>query len=347
MSELQIALPPSLTVSREAFESFLSNLHSCQEPIAFELIGTAQKIVAQFASHPQDMPSLRRQLIAYFPEAGFVPAEGTVGAFGEGNDYSAIVEFGLGREFLHPLASGKIDSLVGLTGALSELRDGESALCQVIFEPCRNPWAETVRRLVSDSSGKPLFVNRPEFVHLAEAKISKPLYAVVLRVAAESDTVENVWEILRNLAGALCVFAHPNGNEFIPLRNDDYAFEDHIKDLRKRQTRRSGMLLNVDELVGLVHLPSAAVKLGKFIRQTTNTKVAPRLVTHSDGVMLGSLLMAKFQQTAMSRQRQAAAIRRDFWIYLDEFQNFISPSLGEILTGARKYRIGLVLRQKP
>jgi len=35
--------------------------------------------------------------------------------------------------------------------------------------------------------------------------------------------------------------------------------------------------------------------------------------------------------------------RRDFWIYLDEFQNFITPSMAEILSGARKYRIGLIL----
>src|ERR1044071_9802719 len=45
----------------------------------------------------------------------------------------------------------------------------------------------------------------------------------------------------------------------------------------------------------------------------------------------------------MSRQRMSQEERRDFWIYLDEFQNFISPSMAEILAGARKYRIGLIL----
>jgi hypothetical protein len=35
--------------------------------------------------------------------------------------------------------------------------------------------------------------------------------------------------------------------------------------------------------------------------------------------------------------------RRDFWCYVDEFHSFITPSMAEILTGARKYRVGLTL----
>lgn len=59
--------------------------------------------------------------------------------------------------------------------------------------------------------------------------------------------------------------------------------------------------------------------------------------------LLGSLLIAKFQQLAMSRQAQRAESRRPFWLYVDEFQNFITPSMAEILSGARKYRLGLIL----
>ncbi|MEO6245224.1 MAG: type IV secretion system DNA-binding domain-containing protein, partial [Opitutaceae bacterium] len=59
--------------------------------------------------------------------------------------------------------------------------------------------------------------------------------------------------------------------------------------------------------------------------------------------LLGSLFVAKFQQLAMSRQRQAAAARKDFWLYLDEFQDFMTPSMAEMLAGTRKYRLGLAL----
>lgn len=59
--------------------------------------------------------------------------------------------------------------------------------------------------------------------------------------------------------------------------------------------------------------------------------------------LLGTLLVSKFQQMAMSRQAKQIAARRDFWVYIDEFANFITPSMAEILSGARKYRIGLTL----
>jgi hypothetical protein len=62
-----------------------------------------------------------------------------------------------------------------------------------------------------------------------------------------------------------------------------------------------------------------------------------------DSYLFGTLLVSKFQQLAMSRQAQQMSLRRDFWLYIDEFDNFITPSMAEILKGARKYRLGLTL----
>ncbi len=59
--------------------------------------------------------------------------------------------------------------------------------------------------------------------------------------------------------------------------------------------------------------------------------------------LLGSIFVSKIQQMAMSRQRMKESERKDFWVYLDEFHSFITPSMAEILTGARKYRVGLIL----
>jgi hypothetical protein len=66
-------------------------------------------------------------------------------------------------------------------------------------------------------------------------------------------------------------------------------------------------------------------------------------IGRENSYLLGSLLMSKFQQQAMSRQAQHKAERRPFWLYVDEFPHFISPSIAEILTGARKYNLGLIL----
>lgn len=46
---------------------------------------------------------------------------------------------------------------------------------------------------------------------------------------------------------------------------------------------------------------------------------------------------------AMRRQKMDKADRSDFFLYIDEFQNYITPSIESILSEARKYRLGLVL----
>jgi guanylate kinase len=72
-------------------------------------------------------------------------------------------------------------------------------------------------------------------------------------------------------------------------------------------------------------------------------KLPEGLLGRENSCLLGTLLISKFQQIAMSRQAQQITARRDFWLYIDEFANFITPTMAEILSGARKYRIGLTL----
>lgn len=59
--------------------------------------------------------------------------------------------------------------------------------------------------------------------------------------------------------------------------------------------------------------------------------------------LLGSLLVSKFHQVAFSRQQQKAHERRPFYLYLDEFHNFITPSMASLLSGGRKYGLGLTM----
>jgi hypothetical protein len=159
-------------------------------------------------------------------------------------------------------------------------------LFQVLFEPVQNPWAESIVNSVTHADGKPYFVNSPELAGAAENKVARTLYAAVVRILLRAGESDRIMQLARDLAGSLRVFAHPCGNELIPLTNDNYPFEEHIEDVLRRQTRRTGMLLNSDELNGFVHLPSTAVRSPVFQRQTTKTKVAPAIV-RQNGLLLG------------------------------------------------------------
>jgi hypothetical protein len=59
--------------------------------------------------------------------------------------------------------------------------------------------------------------------------------------------------------------------------------------------------------------------------------------------LIGALLVSQFQVAAMSRADLPEAERRDFYLYIDEFQSFGSNSFASILSEARKYRLSLTL----
>ncbi|MBP7819282.1 type IV secretion system DNA-binding domain-containing protein [Candidatus Gracilibacteria bacterium] len=59
--------------------------------------------------------------------------------------------------------------------------------------------------------------------------------------------------------------------------------------------------------------------------------------------LLGLIIVSKLQMAALRRQRIPKELRRDFYLYIDEFQNYITDSIESILSEARKYRLSLNL----
>lgn len=72
-------------------------------------------------------------------------------------------------------------------------------------------------------------------------------------------------------------------------------------------------------------------------------KLAHGAIGPEDSYLLGSLLVAKFQQAAFSRQNLPQSERSLFNLYIDEFHDFITPSIASILSGGRKFGLGLTL----
>ena len=59
--------------------------------------------------------------------------------------------------------------------------------------------------------------------------------------------------------------------------------------------------------------------------------------------VFGILIMTKIQLAALKRARAEFKDRKDFYLYVDEFQNFATPSFAQILSEARKYRLNAIL----
>jgi hypothetical protein len=287
--EFLVALPATLEVHEESLRAFFTSLEHSTHPIAFELASISGQVALQFSGSNRDAPLLRRHLNAYFPELTFMEDQYTVTNAWHGNDgIGFIVDFGLCHEFMLPLETRhSIDPFVGLVAAFGEVGAGETAVFQVLFQPVRHAWAASAWRSITGSEGKGIFVNRPHLVPGAKAKLESPLYGVIVRAAAKAESFDRSAVIVRDIAIALGAFEKMESNRLIPLTNDEYPFAVHEEDLLNRQSRRTGMLLNRDELLGVVHFPSDEVRSPQLLRQSTRTKAAPASVLSRDGVLLG------------------------------------------------------------
>jgi hypothetical protein len=67
------------------------------------------------------------------------------------------------------------------------------------------------------------------------------------------------------------------------------------------------------------------------------------MVGEENAQFLGLLMVPRILSSAMSRADTAEHLRKDFYLYVDEFQNFSTNDFAQILSEARKYRLNLIV----
>jgi type IV secretion system coupling TraD/TrwB family protein len=290
LAEIRLSLAQDLEVSPEEVEQFLLALPRMSRPLGFEVVGTPEAISVQLTCAATDRATLTQQLKAYFPESVATSDDGCLDRCwgNNGAGHSVVVEFGLSEEFMLPLRVLRrfsVDPLTGVAAALSDLQAGEAGVLQVLLQPVRHAWAESIMRAVLDERGSPFFLDAPEVTALAREKVSRPLFACVVRVAGHSPAPQRAMLIARSVGWALNALANPPSNRLIPLSNDDYPDSVHERDLLLRLTHRSGMILSSSELVSLVHPPSSSVRIEKLVREAGKTRAAPAIAAGHEYVL--------------------------------------------------------------
>jgi len=71
--------------------------------------------------------------------------------------------------------------------------------------------------------------------------------------------------------------------------------------------------------------------------------VSKGAIGEDNSALLGGMLITKIQLAAMERVRIPEEERVDFYLYVDEFQNFATDSFASVLSEARKYRLDLII----
>lgn len=106
-----------------------------------------------------------------------------------------------------------------------------------------------------------------------------------------------------------------------------------------------GALLTNHYIRNIVGQKRSSVNLEQIIseKQILIVNLSKGLIGEDASSLLGTMLVTKIQLAAMSQAQKPEKDRQDFYLYIDEFQNFSTSSFIDILSEARKYRLNLIL----
>ncbi len=106
-----------------------------------------------------------------------------------------------------------------------------------------------------------------------------------------------------------------------------------------------GQFLSSQTIRNIVGSPTSTVDLEDMMNQgkIVIVNLSQGKLGEDSSALLGAMIITKIQLAAMNRVYTKEVERRDFYLYVDEFQNFATTSFIKILSEARKYRLDLTL----
>lgn len=110
-------------------------------------------------------------------------------------------------------------------------------------------------------------------------------------------------------------------------------------------TNKIGQFLSSSVVRNIFGQPNSRLNLRKAMDEgkIILINLSKGKIGEDNAAMIGSLLVTKFQIDAMSRADVGYNSRKDFYLYIDEFQNFATSSFTTILSEARKYKLSLIV----
>jgi len=106
-----------------------------------------------------------------------------------------------------------------------------------------------------------------------------------------------------------------------------------------------GQFLNVSFVRNIVGQAKNTIDIEDIMnnQKIILVNVSKGRIGEDNSAILGAMIITKIQLSAMERVRIPEDERKDFYMYVDEFQNFATDSFVNILSEARKYRLDLII----
>ena len=173
--------------------------------------------------------------------------------------------------------------------------------------------------------------------------------AIHTALTVENTTLFTVYDLLNNPSYRKKVVAD--------LENDD------LKNFWRNEIGKAGGMQQVKMVAGIT------AKIGRFLFSASAKRIfeQPKSTINFDEILDGKILicnfskgligedtsqlfgiatLAKLQLAALRRARMPEEARKPFYLYVDEFQNFATPSFIQMLSEGRKYKLYLIMAEQ-
>ncbi len=106
-----------------------------------------------------------------------------------------------------------------------------------------------------------------------------------------------------------------------------------------------GQFLSSQTIRNIVGSPTSTIDLEEMMNKgkIVIVNLSQGKLGEDASALLGAMIITKMQLAAMNRVYVGESERRDFYLFVDEFQNFATQTFIKILSEARKYRLNLTL----
>jgi hypothetical protein len=262
------------------FEQLLMLLSQATAHIAFEIVAQKGVIHLQITCAKTDSAIIQALFKVHFPLAVLQQNNDLLQCLKEEQQGIRIIELGLTEEFIRPLkfaSEHETEPFVGLFGMLELLQEHELAVIQILLRHSSAPWKESIMRSVVTPTEQSFFGNAEEMIPCAKKKAGSPLFGCVLRIIVKSTTVNRSKYLSSHIGNVVAQLSSSPVNSLFILSNDEYNPDTQIVDACHRQSCRSPMLLNSQELMSFVHFPSDAVRGSNYISSLKRTKSLPHI----------------------------------------------------------------------
>lgn len=315
---MQVLVPRENDKTPLAAEQMFASLHGIirdasksLDMLSFEVVSTYRDGLKFYVVCPQHLTKfVEGQVYAQYPNANIVYVSDYVetplpATLMNGQPYQAYVTTGeveLTKDFIFPIKTFRnfeVDPLASITGAMSELKEGEEVWVQLLARPVADYWQDESKKYITaikdglDPAGGPSLLDRflkdmakaistigtssadskapaKEVVKLApgqdeelrqiEEKMLKPGFEIKVRIVAKSTDNYLSEQLLRDVVASFKQFTTAHLNSFTHANPEKSGEEIYNDYLRRYMSAEPLDIVNIEELASVFHLPNNSVE---------------------------------------------------------------------------------------